>query len=150
MLPDGGGGGISTQQAGNGHRRLRAVQLLLKVKRKWKSGVPHQHERPIKPLGVCTDCSYNASMTSRISAREFHRSIGEVSKRARREPVVITNQGDDDLVLLSATEYARLQRSERRVHLTSEFPDDLLELVKQSRMDPSHAHLDDELAGWTP
>ena len=84
-------------------------------------------------------------MTTRISAREFHRSIGEVSKHARREPVIITNQGDDDLVLLSAAEYARLQRSERRVHLTSEFPDDLLELVKQSQMDPSHSHLDDEL-----
>ncbi|MGO9486432.1 MAG: type II toxin-antitoxin system prevent-host-death family antitoxin [Rhodomicrobium sp.] len=89
-------------------------------------------------------------MTTRISAQEFHRSIGDVSKRARREPVVITNQGDDDLVLLSAAEYARLQRSERRVHLTSEFPDDLLELVKQSQVDPSHAHLDDELTGWKP
>jgi prevent-host-death family protein len=89
-------------------------------------------------------------MTTRISAREFHRSIGDVSKRARREPVFITNQGDDDLVLLSATEYARLQRFERRVHLTAEFPDDLLELVKQSQMDASHAHLDAELADWKP
>jgi prevent-host-death family protein len=89
-------------------------------------------------------------MTTRISAREFHRSIGEVSKRARVEPVVITNQGSDDLVLLSASEYARLQRGERRVHLTSEFPDDLLELVKRSEMDPSHAHLDAELVDWAP
>jgi prevent-host-death family protein len=104
----------------------------------------------ISPIGFRPDCSYNTSMTTRISAREFHRSIGEVSKRARVEPVVITNQGSDDLVLLSASEYARLQSGERRVHLTSEFPDDLLELVKRSEMDPSHAHLDAELVDWTP
>jgi prevent-host-death family protein len=61
-------------------------------------------------------------MAARISAREFRRCIGDVSKRACREPIFITNQGGGDLVLLSATEYARLQRAGRRVHLTSEFP----------------------------
>ncbi len=85
-------------------------------------------------------------MTARISAREFRRCIGDVSKRACREPIFITNQGGDDLVLLSATEYALLQRAGRRVHLTSEFPGDLLELVKQSQMAPAHAHLDAELS----
>jgi prevent-host-death family protein len=89
-------------------------------------------------------------MTTRISAREFHRSIGEVSKRARTEPIVITNQGDDDLVLLSAREYERLQREIRRVHSTADFPDDLLELVERAQMDKRHDHLDAELANWTP
>ena len=88
-------------------------------------------------------------MTTRISAREFHRAIGAVSKRAREEPVIITNQGGDDLVLLSAREYERLQRGDRRVHLTAEFPDDLLDLVEQARMDKRHDHLDAELATWT-
>lgn len=89
-------------------------------------------------------------MTTRISARQFHRAIGAISKRARGEPVIITNQGGDDLVLLSAREYERLQRGDRRVHLAAEFPDDLLELVEAARMDERHNHLDAELATWTP
>jgi prevent-host-death family protein len=89
-------------------------------------------------------------MATRVSARQFHRSIGEISKRARGEPVIITNQGGDDLVLLSAREYERLQRGDRRVHLTAELPDDLLELVERAEMDRRHNHLDAELTTWTP
>lgn len=102
-------------------------------------------------LELRTYCVYYTSMTTRVSARQFHRSIGEISKRAREgEPVIITNQGGDDLVLLSAREYERLQRGDRRVHLTAEFPDDLLELVERAEMDKRHNPLDAELPTWAP
>ncbi|MGO8955602.1 MAG: type II toxin-antitoxin system prevent-host-death family antitoxin [Rhodomicrobium sp.] len=86
----------------------------------------------------------------RITAREFHRSLGEVISRARHEPVAITTHGRDDLVLLSAAEYERLKRRDRSVHLTAELPNDLLALAEQSEMDERHRHLDAELGDWKP
>jgi prevent-host-death family protein len=87
---------------------------------------------------------YNAYMTTemnKVTAREFHRALGEISDRALREPVIITKQGRDHLVLLSAEEYKRLKRRDRQVYLTGELPDDLLALISTSEMDPSHNHL---------
>ena len=42
------------------------------------------------------------------SSREFSRSTGPVQKAAHTAPVLITNRGKPDLVLMSHAEYARL------------------------------------------
>lgn len=81
----------------------------------------------------------------RITASEFQKSFGAVSDRALREPVAITKQGRDHLVVLSAEEFARLKRRDRQVHAVDELPDEVLDLIERTEMDPRHGRLDAEL-----
>ena len=47
-----------------------------------------------------------------------------LADRARREPVaIITKDGREEVVVLSADEYARLKRRDRRVGLTEDLPE---------------------------
>ena len=77
----------------------------------------------------------------RVTSAEFQRTFGILADKALIEPVAITKHGRDHLVVLSADEYARLKRRDRRVYLATELPDELLAEVQQSRMDPRHDHL---------
>ena len=80
----------------------------------------------------------------RVTASEFHRSFGALSDRALKEPISITKQGRDHLVLTSAEEYERLKRG-RVVGLAEDFPEPALKLAKRVRMSRRHKHLDAEL-----
>ncbi len=82
---------------------------------------------------------------TRISASEFQKSFGAASDKALREPIAITKQGRDHLVVMSAEEYARLKRRDRKVHPSGSLPDDLLAAVERSTVDPRHDHLDADL-----
>ncbi len=82
---------------------------------------------------------------TRVTASEFQKSIGAVSDRALREPVSITKQGRDHLVLLSAEEYARLKRRDRQVYTVDNLPDEWLEAVRNAKMPDGLEHLDAEL-----
>ncbi|MCX7367137.1 MAG: type II toxin-antitoxin system prevent-host-death family antitoxin [Alphaproteobacteria bacterium] len=84
-----------------------------------------------------------------VTASEFHRSFGALSDRALKEPISITKQGRDHLVLMSAEEYARLKRGPR-VGLAEDLPEPMLQLVKRSRMHRRRKHLDAELKNWKP
>ena len=81
----------------------------------------------------------------RITASEFQKSFGAVSDKALREPVAITKQGRDHLVVLSAEEFARLKRRDRQVHASHELPDEVLDLIERTDMDSRHAPLNAEL-----
>jgi PHD/YefM family antitoxin component YafN of YafNO toxin-antitoxin module len=52
-----------------------------------------------------------------------------MSDQALREPIAVTKQGRDHLVVLSAEEYSRLKRRDRQVYRAADFPDELLERV---------------------
>jgi PHD/YefM family antitoxin component YafN of YafNO toxin-antitoxin module len=60
----------------------------------------------------------------RMTEAELQQGFRALADRARREPVTITTpygttpDGRDELVVLSAEEYARLKRRDRRVGLT--------------------------------
>ena len=56
----------------------------------------------------------------RVTASEFQRSFGALSDKALTEAVAITKQGRDHLVLVSAEEYARLKRRDRKVSVAGE------------------------------
>jgi prevent-host-death family protein len=86
----------------------------------------------------------------RVTASEFQKAFGALSDRALREPVAITKQGRDHLVVLSAEEYARLKRRDRAVYVAGELPDELLDAVEHSTMDTRHDHLNAELRDWQP
>lgn len=83
----------------------------------------------------------------RVSSAEFQRAFGLLADKALAAPIAITKHGRDHLIVLSADEYARLQRRYRRVHLTAELPEELLAEVEQARMDPRHDHLNALLDG---
>jgi prevent-host-death family protein len=87
---------------------------------------------------------------TRVTASEFQKAFGALSDKALREPVAITKQGRDHLVVLSAEEYARLKRRDRKVYTAGNLPDEWLEAVEQSNVDPRHDHLNAEIAGWKP
>jgi prevent-host-death family protein len=92
------------------------------------------------------------SQMTQVSAAEFQRAFGTLSDKAMTQPVAITKHGRDHLVLLSAEEYARLKRRDRRVFSTSQLTaEEIAEFEKHSVMDPRHDHLNAELLkGWEP
>lgn len=82
---------------------------------------------------------------ARVSIGEFEDRPGAVAESALREPVTITKQGRDHLVLLSAEEYARLKRRDRKVHTIDDLPDEWLEAVEKAQIPEGFEHLDRDL-----
>jgi prevent-host-death family protein len=87
---------------------------------------------------------------TRVSAAEFQRAFGQLSDKAIRHPVAITKHGRDHLVLISAEEYARLMRWDRRVFRTDELTAEQIAELEGVAMDPRHNHLNAELKDWKP
>jgi prevent-host-death family protein len=81
----------------------------------------------------------------RVTENEFQRAFGALTEKATQEPVTITKEGRDHLVVLSADEYSRLMRRDRRVGLTSELPEEWVEAVRGATVPGEYAHLDAEL-----
>ncbi len=87
----------------------------------------------------------------RVTSAEFIQGCGTIADRALTEPVTITEGGHDRLVLLSADEYARLRRRDRRVVRVDDLTNAEAELVARAEVPAEYAHLDalleDEKAG---
>jgi PHD/YefM family antitoxin component YafN of YafNO toxin-antitoxin module len=66
------------------------------------------------------------------------------------EPVTITKNGRDRLVVLSAEEYVRLKRRDRRVVKLEDFTAEERALIARADVPPGHEHLDEELKKWRP
>lgn len=49
---------------------------------------------------------------------------------------------DDQLVLLSMEEFRRLKRRDRRAFRVEELPEEIVEQIARTEMDPKHADLD--------
>ena len=81
----------------------------------------------------------------RISTGEFIRNFGALSDRALTEPVTITKNGRDRLVVLSAEEYDRLRRRDRRVIRAEEITDEELNLISAAEVGREFDHLNAEL-----
>ena len=78
----------------------------------------------------------------RMTEAELQQGFRALADRARREPVTITTpDGRDEFVVLSAEEYARLKRRDRRVGLTEEW----IEAVRNAKVPDEFAALDAEL-----
>ena len=79
--------------------------------------------------------------TMRVTSTEFQARFGQLADKALTGPVTITKNGHDRLVLISAEEYARLRRRERRVYRSGEMPQYLLDAIRQAER-PSARILD--------
>ncbi len=82
---------------------------------------------------------------TRVTASEFQQAFGALSDKARQEPVVITKHGRDSLVIMSAEEWERLKRRDRRVGLATELPEEWVEAVQSAKVPDEFAPLDAEL-----
>jgi PHD/YefM family antitoxin component YafN of YafNO toxin-antitoxin module len=81
----------------------------------------------------------------RITGSELQREFAALADRARHEPVMITTcDGRDELVMLSAREYARLKRRDRRVGLAQDLPEEWIEAVRNAKVPDEFAVLDAE------
>jgi prevent-host-death family protein len=71
----------------------------------------------------------------RVSSTEFGKELGRYEDAALAQPVVVTRDGRDQIVMISADEYRRLKRRDREVLGIEDFTDADIETVRLS--DPS-------------
>ncbi len=77
----------------------------------------------------------------RVSSADFLKEYGALSDRTLTEPVTITRDGRDRLVLVSAEEFERLRRASRRARTIEELSEaEVAEIVK-ARVPAEHDHL---------
>jgi prevent-host-death family protein len=88
--------------------------------------------------------------TVTVTAAEFHRNIGTYQDIALTKAVTITKNGRERTVLISAEEYARLKRRDRRVVTSGELTDRQVAAIREARVPDQHADLDRELKDWNP
>ena len=78
---------------------------------------------------------------SRVTSTEFSKEVGRFQDSALTQPVVVTRNGRERTVMISAEEYQRLKRRDREVFATGELPEAIIEAATQTEMDPRHRHL---------
>jgi prevent-host-death family protein len=86
----------------------------------------------------------------RVSSADFRQKFGSIAEKAMTEPVTITREGRGELVLLSAAEYDRLKRRDRRVVRLEGFTEDEIALIAKAEVPAEYGHLDAELKDWRP
>jgi prevent-host-death family protein len=82
-----------------------------------------------------------------VPSSEFHRKIGHYQDRALVEPVMVTSNGRQRVVLLSADEFKRLKQLDRDSLPVSALSDADLAAIAAAEVPAEHAHLDSELQG---
>jgi len=86
----------------------------------------------------------------KVTTADFIKNYGRLADKALSEPVTITKNGHDRLVVLSAEEYERLKRRDRRVIRAGELSDEEIALIAKTEVPLEHAYLDEELKDWRP
>lgn len=81
---------------------------------------------------------------TKVTSGEFTRGFGRYRVMAHREPVVITNHGRDDVVLIAAEDYARLRRYERKPLHVSQLPREVIDELGTVAVPEAAAEFDNE------
>jgi len=81
----------------------------------------------------------------KVTTAEFIENCAVLADKALAEPVTITKDGRDRLVVISADEYARLKRRDRRVVKLEDFTDEEIAAILQAEVPPGYDALDEEL-----
>lgn len=71
-----------------------------------------------------------------VSSAEFQRNFGVYQDKALTEPVTITRNGRERVVMVSADEYRRLKRRAREVLAVGELSDADLEAIARAEVSP--------------
>lgn len=80
-----------------------------------------------------------------VSSVEFQRKLGLYQDRALVEPVTVTRNGRERVVLISAEEYKRLKRRDRQVLRPEDFTEADLEAIRTAEPPPESAAFDHEV-----
>lgn len=80
-----------------------------------------------------------------ISSVELQRKLGVYQDKAMNEPVFVTRNGRERIVMLSAEEYRRLLRRDREALLAEDFTDDELREIEASRAPAESAAFNHEM-----
>jgi len=80
-----------------------------------------------------------------VSSADCQRHFGMYSDKALQEPISITRNGRERLVMVSAEEYHRLKRNSRIALSVAELTDEDLISISNTEMLSHHAHLDEEI-----
>ena len=86
----------------------------------------------------------------KVTAAEFHRNIGAYQDMALTKAVTITKNGRDRTVLISAEEYTRLKRRDRRVIAAGELAERHVVALRAAKVPDQYADLDRELQDNIP
>jgi prevent-host-death family protein len=86
--------------------------------------------------------------TVSVTAAEFQRNIGTYQDIALTKAVSITKNGRERTVLISAEEYARLKRRDRRAIAAGKLSERQIAALKATKVPDQHADLDRELKDW--
>jgi PHD/YefM family antitoxin component YafN of YafNO toxin-antitoxin module len=76
-----------------------------------------------------------------VSEAEFHRDVGLYQDIALTKPVTITKNGRVWIVLLSAQDYVRLKRRDRRVIEAGELSERQVDVIRNARIPDRFADL---------
>ena len=82
-----------------------------------------------------------------ISSAEFQRNFGRYQDAALTEPVAITRNGRERIVVLSVDEYHRLKQRDRQVLSLVDFNEADLQAILAAEPPPEAAAFDHEVAG---
>lgn len=82
-----------------------------------------------------------------ITSADFQRKIGHYQDRALVEPVIVTRNGRERVVLLSADEFKRLKRRDRQVLRVGGLTDADMAAIAAAEVPAEYASLDAELKG---
>jgi prevent-host-death family protein len=80
-----------------------------------------------------------------VTSAEFQKNIGRYQDLALTQPVMVTRNGRERTVVISAEEYSRLKRRDREVLGLEDFTQADLELIRRAEPPASAAEFDREL-----
>lgn len=76
----------------------------------------------------------------KVASAEFQKNIGRYQDMALTQPVLVTRNGRDRTVLISAEEYQRLKRRDRRVMNLDDFTEADIAAIEAAEI-PAEAYL---------
>lgn len=79
-----------------------------------------------------------------VTSAEFQRHFGRYQDVALTEPVTVTRNGRERLVVLSTEEYRRLKQRDREVLGLEDFTEADVQAIRASEPPPEAAAFDDE------
>jgi PHD/YefM family antitoxin component YafN of YafNO toxin-antitoxin module len=70
----------------------------------------------------------------KVTTADFIKNYGRLADKALSEPLTITKNGHDRLVVMAADEYHRLKRRDRQVIRTGDLTDEEVRLIAQAEV----------------
>lgn len=81
----------------------------------------------------------------RVTSVEFQKNVGRYQDLALTQPITVTRNGRDRTVVLSAEEYARLKRRDRRVMGIEDFTEEDITAIERAEPPRTAARFDKEV-----